>query len=140
MMQARVNSNRVDKRSPYANQGSILSEIPAENVYICIGYTDMRQSIDGLAAMVQQVYHLDPCARNLYLFCGRRSDRIKALYWEGDGFLLMYKRLENNGRFQWPRRESEARLISEQQLRWLLEGLNIDQPRAFKQTTPKRMI
>jgi transposase len=100
----------------------------------------MRQSIDGLAAMVQQVFRLDPCARNLYLFCGKRCDRIKALYWEGDGFLLMYKRLESNGRFQWPRREPEARLITERQMRWLLEGLSIEQPKALAQTTLKRMI
>ena len=72
----------------------ILNNIPADNVYICVGYTDLRRAINGLAAIVQQVFKLDPCARNLYLFCGRNSDRIKALFWEGDGFLLLYKRLE----------------------------------------------
>ena len=88
---------------------------PALFHYTC-GYTDMRKSIDGLAAIVKQVFRLDPCARNLYLFCGKLSDRIKALYWEGDGFLLLYKRLEG-GRFQWPRQESEALLITPRQLR-----------------------
>jgi transposase len=91
----------------------------------------MRRQIDGLAALVQQVFKLDPCSRSLYLFCGRRSDRIKGLLWEGDGFLLLYKRLES-GRFQWPRTTSEARLITPQQLRWLLEGLSIEQPRAIR--------
>jgi transposase len=91
----------------------------------------MRLSITGLAAIVSQVFKLDPCARNLYLFCGRRSDRIKGLLFEGDGFLLLYKRLENGGRFQWPRKESEVRLITPQQYRWLLEGLSIEQPRAL---------
>lgn len=62
----------------------ILNKIPAENVYIACGYTDMRRAIDGLAATVQQVFKLDPFSRSLYLFCGKRSDRIKALYWEGD--------------------------------------------------------
>ena len=119
-----------------AEHNSVLNEIPAECVYLAVGYTDMRRSIDGLAAMVQQVFHLEPCVRNLYLFCGKRGDRIKALFWEGDGFLLMYKRLENGGRFQWPRRESEARLISSQQLRWLLEGLSIEQPKALKKVGP----
>jgi len=109
----------------------ILNGIPADNVYIACGYTDMRRSIDGLAATVKQVFRLEPCARNLYLFCGKRSDRMKALYFEGDGFLLLYKRLER-GRFQWPRKESEARMITPQQLRWLLEGLNIEQPRAVR--------
>jgi len=110
----------------------ILNDIPADNVYICVGYTDMRRSIDGLAAIVQQAFKMDPCSRNLYLFCGRRSDRIKAIFWEGDGMLLLYKRLESGGRFQWPRKESEVRLITSQQLRWLLEGLSIEQPKAVK--------
>jgi transposase len=91
----------------------------------------MRRGIDGLAAMVQQVFKLDPCSRSLFLFCGGRSDRLKALYWEGDGFILLYKRLES-GRFQWPRRESETRQITERQKRWLLEGLNKDQPKALR--------
>jgi transposase len=112
-------------------RNSVLSEIPAENVYLFCGYTDMRLSINGLAAIVSRVFKLDPCSRNLYLFCGRRSDRIKGLLFEGDGFLLLYKRLET-GRFQWPRKESEARLITPQQLRWLLEGLSIEQPRALR--------
>jgi transposase len=109
----------------------IINSIPAENIILAVGYTDMRRSIDGLAAMVKQVFKLEPCSRNLYLFCGRRSDRIKALWWENDGFVLLYKRLEC-GRFQWPRNASEVRMITPQQLRWLLEGLSIEQPRAIK--------
>jgi transposase len=125
-------------RQPTA-QASILQKIPADNVIIKCGWTDLRRSIDGLAAMVQQVFKLDPCGRTLFLFCGRRSDRIKALYYEGDGFIMLYKRLEV-GRFQWPRRESEARLITERQLRWLLEGLSIEQPKALVNVGPKRVV
>ena len=120
--------------------GSILNGIPSEKIYIAVGYTDMRRSIDGLAAMVQQVFHLDPCDRNLYLFCGRRADRIKGLFWDGDGYLLLYKRLENNGRFQWPRHESEAEQITEQQLRWLLEGLSTEQPKALQKVGPRIVV
>lgn len=109
----------------------ILEGIDAENVYIACGYTDMRKSIDGLAAIVKQTFRLDPLARNLYLFCGKQNNRLKALYWEGDGFILLYKRLER-GRYQWPRKESEARAITAQQLRWLLEGLSIEQSKALK--------
>ena len=74
---------------------------------------------------------LDPFSKALFLFCGRRCDRIKDLLWEGDGFLLLYKRLDN-GRFQWPRSETEAVMLTPQQIRWLLEGLKIEQKSAIK--------
>ena len=99
----------------------------AEKVYIACGYTDLRRGIDGLAALVQQQFNLDPFSNTLFLFCGRRRDRIKALYWEGNGFVLLYKRLES-GSIQWPRKESEARALTSQQYRWLMEGLSVDQP------------
>ena len=66
----------------------------ADKVYIACGYTDLRKGIDGLARMVQQQFQLDPFTNTLFLFCGRRRDRIKGLYWEKDGFILLYKRLE----------------------------------------------
>lgn len=103
----------------------------AEQIYVACGYTDLRKSIDGLSTLVQQSFRLDPFSNALFLFCGRRCDRLKALYWEGDGFVLLYKRLEQ-GRFQWPRTENEARQITQQQFRWLTEGLSIDQPRAVR--------
>jgi len=105
-----------------------------EYIYIACGYTDMRRSIDGLAALVQQSFRLDPFSNSLFLFCGKRRDRIKALYWEGDGFVLLYKRLER-GSFQWPRSEREVRDLTPQQFRWLMEGLSIDQPKAHKPVT-----
>lgn len=67
----------------------------ADRVYIACGYTGLRCGIDGLAAMVQQQFQLDSFSNTLFLFCGRRRDRIKALYWEGNGFVLLYKRLES---------------------------------------------
>ena len=103
----------------------------ADKVYIACGYTDLRRGIDGLAGIVQRQFYLDPFTNTLFLFCGRRRDRIKALYWEGDGFLLLYKRLEN-GNFQWPRNGAEARALTPQQYRWLMEGLSIEQPKAHK--------
>ena len=103
----------------------------AEKVYIACGYTDLRKGIDGLAALVQSQFQLDPFTNTLFLFCGRRCDRIKALYWEGNGFVLLYKRLEN-GSFQWPRNREEVRKLTAHQYRWLMEGLQIDQPKAHK--------
>ena len=105
--------------------------LEAHTVYLVTGVTDMRKSIDGLSTIVQQQFRLNPVVRGVFLFCGRRCDRLKALYWEGDGFVLVYKRLEN-GRFQWPRNENEVRKLSSQQKRWLLEGLSLEQPKAVK--------
>ena len=103
----------------------------ADKVYIACGYTDLRKGIDGLASMVQQQFQLDSFTNTLFLFCGRRRDRIKGLYWEKDGFILLYKRLER-GAYQWPRNENEARSLTPQQYRWLMEGLKIEQPKANK--------
>lgn len=116
----------------------MLNDFRAEHVYIACGYTDLRRGIDGLASIVESQFHLNPFSRTLFLFCGKRSDRIKALYFEGDGFVLLYKRLEN-GSFQWPRCETEARAITTQQYRWLMEGLSIDQPKAHKPVTRLKM-
>ena len=98
----------------------------AKRIYIACGHTDLRKSIDGLVAIVERTFHINPCDRNLFLFCGRRKDRIKALYWESDGFVLLYKRLEE-GKYHWPAHTEEAKLITRQQLRWLMEGLSVEQ-------------
>lgn len=108
-------------------------------MYIACGYTDLRKGIDGLAALVQSQFQLDPFTNTLFLFCGRRCDRIKALYWEGNGFVLLYKRLES-GSFQWPRNGEEVRKLTAQQYRWLMEGLQIDQPKAHKPMAGMSMV
>jgi len=107
----------------------------AKDIYIACGYTDMRKSIDGLAAIVQEQFHLDPFSKSLFLFCGKRHDRMKALLWEGDGFILLYKRLEN-GSFKWPRKAEQVRPLSRQEFKWLMQGLEIDQPKAIKSASP----
>ena len=107
----------------------------AREIYLACGYTDMRKSMDGLAAVVEQQFNLNPFQPALFLFCGKRCDRLKALLWEGDGFVLLYKRLES-GRFQWPRTQSECRPITWQEFRWLMEGLQIEQKSAIKPVLP----
>jgi len=108
-------------------------------IYIACGHTDMRKQIDGLAAIVSGNFNLNPFESALFLFCGRRRDRIKALFWEGDGFLLLYKRLEN-GAFQWPKTSEDVREITYQQYRWLIEGLSIDQKKVIHKVENKRVL
>ncbi len=92
-----------------------------EKIYIAVGYTDLRRGIDGLASTIKFQFNLDPFQKNiLFLFCGKRTDRIKGLVWEGDGFLLLYKRL-NIGAFSWPRTKE----ITPEQFRMLMHGLSI---------------
>lgn len=87
-------------------------------IFIITGRTDMRKSFDGLMAIIRDTYQLDPYANALYLFCGRDSRKLKALHYDKDGFVLYQKRLDENGRFQWPRNASEARLLTRQEFRW----------------------
>lgn len=96
-----------------------------KKVYLATGYTDLRRGLEGLAAIIRFQFELDPYDKNtLFLFCGKRSDRIKGLLWEGDGFLLLYKRLDN-GAFNWPRSESSAMEITDEQYRMLMKGLEV---------------
>ena len=104
----------------------------AANVYIVTGYTDMRKSIDGLCAIIMDQLKSEPDSRSIYLFCGKRCDRIKVLLREPDGYVLLYKRLDVvHGRYRWPRDRSEVKPISWQQFDWLMSGLDIDQPKAI---------
>lgn len=117
----------------------MLSEFGFENIYIACGYTDLRYGIDGLAATVKEKFSLNPFSpRTLFMFCGRRNDRIKALVWEGDGFLLLYKRLEA-GSFKWPRKEDDLRGLTYEQFTRLLQGFAIDSS-IRKITPPDHML
>ena len=107
-------------------------------IILAVGYTDLRLGINGLAQIVGTKYDLNPFEKGtLFLFCGRKSDRIKALLWEGDGFLLLYKRLED-GRFDWPRTPGQAASLTEEQYHYLLIGLNPLKPK-IKQVNPQHI-
>lgn len=93
---------------------------------IITGKSDLRKGIDGLVAYVRLSYGLDPLEKGtLFLFCGTRKDRIKALLYEGDGFVLLYKRL-TNGTFQWPRDRAEALALTQEQFSLLMDGFAVE--------------
>lgn len=111
-----------------------------KRVYIVCGYTDLRSGIDTLASIITEKTGCSPFVPDaLYLFCGRKSDRIKGLVWEKDGFLLLYKRLEQ-GKFVWPRNETEVQSITSQQFRWLMEGLTINPKKVVHEVEPPEHI
>lgn len=95
---------------------------PVEQVHVYLDPVDMRKSIDGLAALVELELDLSPFSSALFVFCNRTRDKVKLLYWERNGFVLWYKRLEKQ-RFRWPKHTST---LSSQQLSWLLDGLDIE--------------
>jgi transposase len=100
--------------------------IPAEGglVYLALGFTDMRKSINGLSIMVEQAMGHNPFSGDLFVFCNRHRRIIKILYWDRNGFCLWQKRLEKD-RFKWPKSADEVISIDQRQLQWLLSGLNI---------------
>lgn len=99
----------------------LLAYTSYQKIYVITGKTELRKGIDGLATFVKEEFDLDPFNNALFLFCGTKMDRFKALVWESDGFLLFYKRLEN-GPLLWPRKDSAAKLITQTQLKRFLQG------------------
>jgi transposase len=96
-------------------------------VWLAAGQTDLRKGFDGLAALVQMQLAEDPFSGQLYVFRGRRGDRVKILWWDGDGMCLFAKRLER-GRFVWPQATSGTVSLTGAQLSMLLEGIDWRRP------------
>ena len=108
----------------------MLSALDGASVYLACGNTDLRKSIDGLAALVSQDFLLDLFSNSLFVFCNRDRDKLKILTWDHNGFWLSYRRLEK-GRFRWPiRQEDRSLAISRRELQWLLDGLTLQQKQA----------
>lgn len=93
-------------------------------IYVKPGATDMRKQSAGLAVLVQNIMGRDPFSGSMYLFCNKRKNIFKALFWETNGFWVFQKRLEKDT-FPWPQTEEQALEITERELRLLLEGLDI---------------
>jgi transposase len=86
----------------------------------------MRKSINGLAAIVEGSFNLDPFNGALFVFCNRARNRVKILEWDGDGFWLYFKRLER-GRFRWPKPGNDATmLLTGEELSYLLGGTRVE--------------
>lgn len=95
-------------------------------VFIALGTTDMRKSINGLSIIVEEELGLDLFTGNLFAFCNRNRDIVKILYWDLNGFCVWKKRLEKD-KFRWPESEQEVMRISRSALNWLLHGLDLSQ-------------
>lgn len=110
----------------------MIGEVFDRQVYLACGSTDMRKSIDSLAVLVQQSFALDPFSPCLFVFCNRNRDKIKILHWDHNGFWLHYRRLER-GKFKWPDGSSkDIERITYRKLRWLLDGLSLNQNQAHR--------
>ena len=102
-------------------------------VYLAAGHTDMRCGINALAALVVDVLEQDPLSSHVFVFCNRRKDKLKILFWQHNGFWLWYRRLERQ-RFWWPPAGEAARcvVLSVRELSWLLEGLDLTRVEAHR--------
>lgn len=102
--------------------------LPARTrVWIVAGHTDMRKGFDGLSAMVQTALDANPFCGHVFVFRGKRGDMLKVLWFDGQGLLLLSKRLER-GRFVWPQATSGSVSLTPAQLSMLLEGIDWRMP------------
>jgi len=111
-----------------------------KTVYLACGCTDMRKSINGLAAIVEGSFALDPFDDALFVFCNKARDRLKILEWDGDGFWLYFKRLEK-GRFRWPAAGEEATMtLTGNELSILLGGARVELKLKRNEVTQRRAV
>lgn len=111
-----------------------------KRVYLACGHTDMRKSINGLAATVEGHFKLDPFGDALFVFCNRSRDRLKILEWDGDGFWLYFKRLEK-GHFRWPQPGNEATMtLSGEELNILLGGAKVELKLRHNEVAQRRTV
>jgi len=104
----------------------------ASHIYIACGHTDFRKQIDGLVALVNLQFKLDPFSdRCAFIFCNKKKNSIKVLRYDKNGFVLASKKLLDEMKFQWPKDAAETKEITSQQLEWLLQGLSMEQKKAL---------
>ena len=109
-----------------------MLSLPASvRIFLCLVPTDMRRSFDGLARTAIEVCEGDPFSGHLFVFCNRRCDRIKILYWDVDGYALWYKRLEQ-GSFRFPEGNANRIEMNAEDLWAMLSGINLQSARRQK--------
>lgn len=108
-------------------------------VYLACGSTDLRKNFHGLSAIIKLKFKLDPYSTCMFAFCNKKHSLIKILHWDGTGFWLLIKRIDR-GTFSWPDSPNEVKLVSLKELRWLTEGLSIQQKSAFPERHPNLII
>lgn len=107
----------------------------AEHIYLALGATDFRKQQNGLATLVSLKFKLNPYSgTSVFLFCNKRHTSLRALRWDKNGFILVTKFLSDDMKFQWPKNEGEVRDITKRQMEWLLDGLQIDQKKAHRES------
>lgn len=118
-----------------------MMNIDEKAIYLACGATDMRKSINGLSILVQSHFELDPFCSALFVFCNRGRDRLKILEWDGDGFWLHLKRLEN-GHFKWPESLEAEKIMTldTNELKYLLGSPGLEQKLRRKQITGKIVV
>jgi transposase len=94
---------------------------------------DFREGMDGLAALVKEQLRADPFSGVVYVFRAKRADRVKLIWWDGTGLMLLAKRLED-GQFRWPKVEDGVMRLTAAQLQALLEGLDWRRVHAVRRT------
>jgi transposase len=117
-----------------------MLNLPGKQVFLACGKTDMRKQINGLAAIVEGSFKLDPFDGALFVFCNRNRDRIKILEWDGDGFWLYIKRLEK-GRFKWPTSgEQSTMTLTGEELSYLLGSTRVELKLKRNMVTQRQII
>ena len=106
----------------------MLSWPPSVRIFLAAGPADMRRGFDGLARMTIEVIKQDPLSGSLFVFRNRRGDRLKILYWLGDGYALWHRRLER-GTFRFPTCDGDAAEIRGADLAMILDGVDLDSVR-----------
>ncbi|MFJ5624630.1 IS66 family insertion sequence element accessory protein TnpB [Peribacillus loiseleuriae] len=118
----------------------MIHDTTIEQVYLAQRATDLRKSIDGLAAIVKEEFDLNPFSSSLFVFYNRSRDKVKILVWDHNGFWLYYHRLEK-GTFNWPSEKDGIPLsVTRRQLRWLLDGLPLHQKQAHREFISKATV